>query len=277
MGQPHLAGRQYNQAAAWDPKRTARLKAKLERFFADLEANPTPAEQAYREARRLEHSQIGPKRMTDEVRDLARRAVALEPANRNYLWYLLRVQMARRENEEAAATSAQLLAVDPYDGRGYAMRAFLLIEDARTESELAEIEKLLKKAQSDPEAEGTVHYVRGLIALQRKQGELAAKELSAAAKLDPKSDVILYKLAQAHHLRGDRTAAERAMASYRKRQEMKRRLAEALGDVSRDSRNPAVYSRAAQVFESFGLSDQAKAIRGEARKRFGKAANRNST
>src|SRR6185436_175709 len=129
------AGLEYNKTASWLPKRTPVLKERLARYFRERAANPPPAEQAYREATRRERSQVGPRRVTPEVEELAQRAVTLEPGNPNYLWYLLRVQMALRKNDPAIGTARQLLAAAPDDGRAHAMLAVLLLERARTPAE----------------------------------------------------------------------------------------------------------------------------------------------
>src|SRR5262249_23592909 len=131
-GQGHLAGLEYNKTASWLPKRTPVLKERLARYFRERAEHPSPAEQAYQEAVRRERSAIGPRRMTPDVEQLAERAVALEPGNPNYLWYLLRVQTALRKNDAAIDTARRLLAAAPDDGRAHAMLAGPLLERAPT-------------------------------------------------------------------------------------------------------------------------------------------------
>jgi tetratricopeptide (TPR) repeat protein len=268
-GQGHLAGLEYNKTASWLPERTPVLKERLARYFRDRAAHPPPAEQAYREALRRDQTQVGPRHATLEVEALAQRAVDLEPDNPNYLWYLLRVQMALRKNDPAAATARQLLVAAPQDGRAHAMLAVLLLERARTDAELQEIEGHLQAAASEPLAEPTRYYGLGLLALRRNDGKAAVSRLRRAAELDPKADVTYYQLAQAEKLAGNAAGAERAMAEFRNRQEAKRRQAEALGDIAQQPNDPERYRRAVRLFEAQGLTAQAAAIRAEARRRFG--------
>jgi tetratricopeptide (TPR) repeat protein len=269
LGRGHLAGLEYNKTASWLPQRTPILKERLARYFRERAAHPPPAEQAYREALRRERSQIGPRRATPEVEELAQRAVTLEPDNPNYLWYLLRIRMAMRKNEAAIETARQLLVAAPNDGRAHAMLAVLLLERAKTPTELQEIDQQLEAAASEPLAAATRYYGLGLLALRRNDPRAAVSRLRRAAELDPNADVTYYQLAQAEKLAGDAAAAERAMAAFRRRQEAKRLQAEALGDIAQRPDDPAPYERAIRLFESQGLHAQADAIRVAARRRFG--------
>src|SRR5262249_60984231 len=133
--------------------------------------------QAYREAVRRQQSQIGPRRATPEVEELAQRAVALEPDNPNYLWYLLRIRMALRKNEAATQTARQLLAAAPGDGRAHAMLAVLLLDRAQTPAELQEVEQHLEAAGSEPLAAATRYYGLGLVALRRHDARAAVSRL----------------------------------------------------------------------------------------------------
>lgn len=268
MGQVHLAGVEYNKTAAWWPNRTAALKAKLDSWIRNRSANPSPAELVYREARQLESERIGPKRMTPEVEKLAQRAAELEPVNPNYLWFLFKVQMARRENDAAIATGRRILNVARDDGRAHAMLAVLLCEKASKPDEFAAIEKHLEQAAAEPAAAATWRYGLGLLALMRRQGARAEKELKAALELDPASDVIHYKLSQAAEMAGDHEGAVQAMAEVRKRQDSKRRQMEFLGDVAQHPNDRRTYERAAALFDSDGLHAQATAIRAAERRRF---------
>jgi tetratricopeptide (TPR) repeat protein len=270
LGQAHLAGQEYNKTAEWWPNRVPILRKKLERYYAERAKNPPPAERAYQEARRREREQIGPRKATQEVADLARRAVELEPTNPTYLWFLLRVQMARRENEAALQTAERLLRLSPRDARARVMFGVLLAEKAARPDELAAAEEHLKQAEGDASVAATMHYGLGLVALRRQQGEVAAKELRQAVQRDPSTPVTYYKLALAEKMAGNTTAAERAMSAFRRMQEARRAQAEALGDIAQKPDDPKGYTRAATLFDSHGLHAEAKAIREEARRRFTK-------
>jgi len=269
IGQVHAAGLEYNKTAEWWPHRTAALKRKLDAYAARRAANPTPAERAYRRARQLEAAQVGPRQVTEEVERLSREAVRLDPGNPNYLWHLLRIQMAKRQTQEALESVRTLLAVSPEDGRAHAMAAVLLAESAAGPDDFARIENHIQKAKSDPAAEATRLYAEGLLALLKKDGQRAAMALRLAAAKDGRADVVFYKLSQAEALAGNQAAAEEALAIFRRRQEQKRLQAEVLGDIAQNPRDARRYERAAAVFESHGLAAQAEAIRREARRRFG--------
>lgn len=266
-GQGHLAGLEFNKTAGWLPRRTPVLKERLARFFRERAAHPSPAEQLYRQAVQREQSTIGPRRVTPEVEQLAERAVALDPGNPTYLWYLLRVKMALRKNDDATGVARRLLAVAPGDGRAHAMLAVLLLERAGTPEELKEIDRHLDAAASDPLAGSTRYYGLGLVALRRNDARLAADHFKRSLDLDPQADVTYYHLAEAEKLAGDTTAAARTMATYRKRQEAKSAQAAALGDIAQRPDDPARYERAIHVFESQGLQEQAAAIRTAERRR----------
>jgi tetratricopeptide (TPR) repeat protein len=264
----HLAGLEYNKTVTWWPRRAPVLRKKLQAYYAERAKNPPPSELAYREARRIEHESFGPRRMTPEVEASAQRAVALEPTNPNYVWYLFSVQLARRENDAALQTGAQLLALTPRDARAHALVALLLVDKAAKPEEFAAVEAHLRAAEGEPAASATRHYVLGLLALRRQQAANAVRELREAVKLDPRTDVTYYKLAQAEQMAGDTVAADREMKEYRSREETKKAEADALSDVRQHSNSPGPYEKAAALFESHGLLNQADAIRAEARRRF---------
>ncbi|HZO91530.1 MAG TPA: tetratricopeptide repeat protein [Chthonomonadaceae bacterium] len=276
LGQIRLAEKEYQTTTSWQPKRLPILQKRLERYLAYRAAHPSPAELAYREARRLEHAQIGPKRMTAQVEKLAQRAVELDPTNPDYLWYLLRIQVARRENEAAIRTANQLLTAPPLevwkDARAHAMLAILLLETASRPEQFAEIDAHLQAAASDPVVAATRHYGLGLLALRRQQGAVAVRELRLAAQLDPHSDIIYYKLALAEQMAGNPAAAARAMAVYTRRQSAKREEIDALSAVGQHPNRPDLYLQAASLFDRHGQHGQAEAIRAEARRRFGALA-----
>ena len=268
LGHADLAGQEYNKTASWWPHEAPIMRKRLERFSAERAAHPPPSELAYREARRLEHQNFGPKRMTPEVEAYAQKAVSLEPSNPNYLWYLFGIQMAQRENDPAISTARQLLRLVPKDARTHAMLALLLVEKASRPEEFTEVETHLQAADADPASGATRHYVLGLLAMRRQQGSTAVQELRTAAHLDPSADVTLYKLAQAEQTAGNTVAAQQVMAEYDKRQDSKRREAEALSDIGQHSDRPEVYEKAARIFDAHKMYGQARAIRAEAQRRF---------
>jgi tetratricopeptide (TPR) repeat protein len=272
LGQVHLAGESYNKTAGWWPQRVPVMRKRLERYYAERAKTPPPAELAYREARKREMQAVGPRRFTPEVEALAQRAVDLEPANPNYVWYLLRAQMAQRKNDAAIVTAQRLIALTPEDARAHAMTAVLLLEKAARPEELARVEQHLKAAEAEPGVAATRHYALGLLALRKKQPQTAVKELREAARLDPDADVTYYKLASAEQMAGNQKAADLAMAEFRRRRTEKETQANALGDIAQRPNDPTLYEKAARLFQSAGQVEQARAIREEARKRFGKAS-----
>jgi tetratricopeptide (TPR) repeat protein len=269
VGQFHLAGRHYNKAAGWIPQRTPILRARMQRYMAKRAANPPPAERLFRRAQRLEHQMVGPKRVTPEVDELARKAVELEPHNPIYLNYLLKLQMAQRESAEALETADRLLELVPEDARTHANRAVLILEQPPAKQDLEAVEADLKAAAGDRPVAGTYHYARGLLALQRKDAAGAVREFRRTLEVDPETDVTYYKLFLAERLAGNEKAAERAMAAFKERQEQKRQQAAVLGDIAQHPNDPELYRRAVSVFRRYGLLAQADAIQAEATRRFG--------
>ncbi len=268
LGHADLAGQEYNKTASWWPKEAPLMRKKLQRFQTERAARPPDSELAYREARRLEHQNFGPKRMTPNVEAYALKAVSLEPSNPNYLWYLFSIQMAQRENDAAISTAQHLLRLMPKDARTHAMLALLLVDKASRPQEFSEVETHLKAAEADPASGATRHYVLGLLALRRQQGSVAVQELRNAARLDPKADVTFYKLAQAEQMAGNTQGATMAMHAYRKREASKRAEAEALSDIGQHPDKPEVYEKAAGIFDAHKQHAQAQAIRAEAQRRF---------
>jgi tetratricopeptide (TPR) repeat protein len=268
-GQTEPAVVEYRKAAGWMPERAPLYRKKLAQAAAEKAAHPSPAARAYHLARAREQEQIGPRTFTAEVEALAQQAAVLEPTNPLYLRYLFQVQISRKETEAALVTGARLLTLLPNDASAHALMAVLMVETANRPEEFAAVERHLQAAQSDPASAATWRYGQGLLALRRKQGAEAVRELKQALALNPTADLIWYKLALAQSLNGDAAGSEQTMAVYRQRQEAKRRQVDALGDIAQHPERPEGYRRAARVFESQGLKDQAQALLQEGRRRSG--------
>lgn len=268
----HEAAASYDKTAAWLPGRFPVLQEKLRRYFAQRARVAAQAETAFRTAVQREQTQIGPQRITPDVERLAQQAVALRPNDVRYQRYLLQVQMALRKNDAAIQTANRLLALAPGDARAHALLALLLVDRESSPAGLNATEQHLKRAETDPNLEATWRYGRGLLALKRRQADVAVRELRASARLDPNTDVIYYKLAAAEDLAGNADAARRALNTFRRRQNEKRLQASALGDIAQHPDRPDLYARAVHLFIAQGLPEQAAAIQAEARRRFGGVA-----
>jgi len=268
-GQTELAVQEFTKAASWMPERIPIYRKRLAQAAAERAAHPTAAERAYRLARAREREQIGPRTFTAEVETLAQEAVSGEPANPTYLRYLFQVQISRKESREALATGTRLLTLLPDDASAHALMAVLLVERANRPEEFTEVERHLHAAEADPSVAATLHYGRGVLALQRKQAGVAVRELKQALALNPGADLVWYKLSLAQSLAGSASEAGRTMEVYRARQEVKRRQVEALGNITQHPDRPEVYRQAALLFESQGLKEQAQALLQEGRRRCG--------
>lgn len=261
IGKLHQAGLEYDKVVGWEPERRPILKKKLEDFVSVSAKHPSLAEQAYREAKNMAQEQVGPRQMTPEVEALAKRAVALEPSNPIYAWFLMEVQIAQKEKEEAILSARNLLRIVPRDTRGNALLGLLLAEKAKTDTDFKEASKYLKQAATDPLVKATYHYGLGVLALRQNQGEAAVRELKLAVEYDPKSDVGYYQLALAQKMIGDSTASAKSLSIFTKRQEAKKQLSNALGDIAQHPDEFKLYERAATLYEANDLKDQAQAIR----------------
>jgi tetratricopeptide (TPR) repeat protein len=277
-GRPREAAASFDKAAGWWPHRFDAYRDRLERFHrrravtvaAAAAAVARPAEQAYRESRRLLGGQVGPIQITPEMETLAARAVSLEPADLRYLRHLMTIQVQQRNRAAAAiATGERILALAPDDAKTHALLAVLLAENAAaTSTDFARIESHLERAAADPAAAATRSYGQGLLALRREQGSAAVAALKRAAELDPQPDVTYYKLALAQKMAGDAAAADRTMALFRNRRERRQQEADALRSLAQQPDRPQAYARAAALFDAHGRSADAEAIRSAAARRF---------
>jgi tetratricopeptide (TPR) repeat protein len=269
-GQDKPALQEYTKAASWMPDRVPLYRKRLAQAAAERAAHPSPAERAYRLAHAQE--QLGPRRFTPETEALAQQAVALEPTNPTYVRYLFQVQISRKETAAALATGPHLLTLLPDDASAHALMAVLLVDSANRPEEFDVVERHLQAAQSDPSAAATWRYGLGVLALRRKQGAAAVRELKQALALDPSADLIWYKLSLAQSIAGDAVGSGKTMAVYQRRQEAKRRQMEALSAIAEHPDQPEPYRRAALLFESYGLKAQAQGLLQEGRRRCGPQA-----
>lgn len=202
--QGSLANRHYAEAVNLNPHRRSFLERKMKQYFARRAANPPPGELAYRKARRLAEASTGggSGAASDAVERLARKAVDLEPTNPDFLRYLMRVQMARKNNDLAVQTAGRLLSIAPEDAEAHALLGMLLVEKADEPEEYAVIEEHLKAAAADPSVASSRYLGLGLLALKRQQGDKAVRALRKAARLEPSSKTIRYQLARAEKMAG---------------------------------------------------------------------------
>ena len=267
IGQVHQAGLQYDKVVGWSPELREPLKKKLQAYVQDQANHPSPAEQAYRSAKRLAQETVGPRQMTPAVEALAKSAVDLDSQNPKYVWFLMEVQIAQKEKDAAIASARKLLVLAPGDSRGNALLGVLLAEKANSPAEFQEADRYLIQSSKDPLVKATYHYGKGVLALRQNKGKLALKELTLSTQLDPKSDVGFYQLAQAQKLAGDTQAAEKTMSLYLSKQETKKQLAEVLGNISQNPNDRKSYDKAANLYDRSGLPEQASAIRKAAKDR----------
>lgn len=259
---------EYQEALAWAPDREGILRGRLKRYLAAQAARPTPALLAYRQARRLFDNQVGLQRVTLRAESLAQRAVTLEPSNPVYLRLLLHMQFASKKEAAAVQTGRQLLAVAPRDAATHALLAAAMAERATQPQEFQEIERHLQAASQSPQTEATRRYVRGLLALNRRDGVRAGQELRKAAALDPSADVTFYKIALAEQMAGHPIQAKQALAQFQQRQAVKRQEASLQGDVRQHLDRPQYYLRLAQFYRDRGRQLEANAILAEVHRRF---------
>lgn len=257
----------YNFTTAYAPHRARALQARVNQYVAAHPQPVSPAEAAYREASSLMNGQIGLQRTPLRAEELAQKAVTLDPGNPTYLRLLLRIQFGQRKTTEAIATARQLLQSAPQDAPTHALLAAMLVEQAKTPADYDEVEFHLNAGKA-PETEPQTHYTRGLLALKRQNGALAAQELRKAAELDPSADVTFYKIAQAERMAGHSDAAAQAMAEYQKRQNAKREEFGLQGDISQHPDQPERYLKLARYYEQHGRTAEAKAMREVVRQRF---------
>jgi tetratricopeptide (TPR) repeat protein len=278
LGRSYQAGEAYNTAGGLMPSRSPQIEKKVDAFLAAREKNLPPAEVAYRKARRLSVSQVGPRKVTDEVEQFAREAVRLDAYNPEYYWFLMNALKEQNKEDEAIETCRKMLEIAPKFARGHALLATMLVDRASAAEGLKEVEEHLNLAltyatesnkKEDAETAAARHYGLGLLALKREQGAVAASEFRKTIQYAPGPPVTYYKLALAERMAGNIPAAERAMKLFQALKTDMLEQTNALSDIAQAPNDPSRYEKAIRLFESHGLPEQAAAIRAEGVRRFG--------
>lgn len=272
LNRPDEAVEQFDQAAIRSPALKRQLQQKVNSYYANSLRHPGPAELAYRAARSIEAAQVGPRRVTAYVEAMAARAVALAPGDMRYRRYLLAVQMARRENAEAADTARTVLAVSPNDARISALLAILLLDRASSHADIDEAAKHLQAAAREPSIGATYHYAMGLLYTRRGKLPAAVRELRTASAMDPTAEITFYRLAEVDRRLGNASDAARAADAFRRITHPKRAEMVALGDIATQPDRPELYLRAERLYRDQGEPAKAEAIREAALQRFGRPA-----
>lgn len=255
----------YNYVTNYAPDRVHELQARVNHYAATHHIRLSPAEQAYDEAKRLMNSQIGLRRIPLRAEVLARRSVALDPGNADHLRLLQRIEFEAKQPRDAIETGRQLLQLVPQDTQAHALMAVLLADQSRTPAEVSEAQMHLAAAEGVPETAPQCHYARGLLALRRKDGRLALRELEEAAKQDPGADITYYKISQAQYLLGENKAATQTLALYRQRLQLRQQEFNLQSDISRNSKQTSPYLALASFYRRLGRRSEADAILAAAR------------
>ncbi|MBB6048885.1 tetratricopeptide repeat protein [Armatimonas rosea] len=268
------AGQEYQVASGFLPSLRAKLEKKVADFNVKRAKYPTTAEQSFQRALERERYYLGPQKIGDDVEELAKRAVDQAPQNTTYLAYLLRLQMARGRRDEGLQTAQKLLALAPTDPNAHIRYALLLEEKASTPQQLAEVQEHLNAETNpthlDADTNALREYGLGLVALKQKDAAVAVRCLENAIKLDPEPLTTYYKLAQAHQLAGNTTAAQKVLDYLNVLRTEQQAEADALSAVGKDPSNPVLYDQAAALFRKHEKTAEAVAIEAEAKRRFGK-------
>jgi serine/threonine-protein kinase len=133
-----------------------------------------------------------------------RRAQQLSPWNPTAYDLMARVVVYLGQFEEAEKLGRQAVELDPLDYQARTSLARILF----TEGKLDEAEASARKAaELQPAAAGN-HRWQVFVAIQRGDGEAALRE----AHLEPNEGYRRFELALAHYTRGDRPAADAALA-----------------------------------------------------------------
>ena len=132
------------------------------------------------------------------------RAKELSPTNPTANDLLARVIVYRGQLEEAERQARQAVELDPLSAATqFTLGRILLYAGKLDEADAAG----RKMAQLQPSASSS-HRWQVLVAVQRGDGEAALRE----ARLEPNDNIRRFELALAHYVRGDREAADAALA-----------------------------------------------------------------
>jgi TolB-like protein len=132
------------------------------------------------------------------------RAKELAPANPTANDLLARVQLYLGNLAEAEKNARQAVEFDPLSHRVHNNLARVLY----CEDKLDEADRAARKAAELQPAAASGRRFQVFIAIQRRDGETALRE----ARLEPDEGYRQFELALAHHWRGDRQAADTALA-----------------------------------------------------------------
>jgi len=115
------------------------------------------------------------------AKELLAKASRLDSSNHAILTTLGRAQMAEGTADTGMAEFEKAVALEPDDPMPYRRLAISLIARGRLDEATTVINKLQKRLPTNPEH----HWLRGIIATQRKDIPKARENLEAALKLDP--------------------------------------------------------------------------------------------
>ena len=143
---------------------------------------------------------------------------------------------------------------------GNVMLALLLVDRAATEKDLAAVEAHIKAARLQFGHCSRSPLCDGVGCAEAAQGASSSPGASADGRPGPGYRGHLLQTGDGDGGRSRWPAAARA-ASFRQRQAINRAEVDALGDIRQHPENPALYERAARLFDSHGLKAEAAAIR----------------
>jgi tetratricopeptide (TPR) repeat protein len=143
----------------------------------------------------------------DKAIDLFKKALALDPAHEDSLYYLGQCLMIEGNLEEALETFEKLTRINPSSHRGYRQVGFLRARTAKTPGDLSAAETALERALAINPEETGVFLLLGEIDLIRGELEKAEQRLAWVCRSNPRSVAGFYLRGYVAWKSGDRTRA----------------------------------------------------------------------
>lgn len=173
----------------------------------------------------LAHCYLQMQRVADAT-VAAQKALSLEPRSADTLRLCASIAAAKGELPTARDYLERGVQVNPEDPRSHHDLANFLLTQARDSEAIARAETAVQDLQRLAPDYALISWHRARLAVLRKDWSTAARELERTLQTEPALDEAHFHLAQVRYRLNDHAAGDKAMAEYRRRSELTRKINE---------------------------------------------------
>jgi len=193
-----------------------------------------------------------------KARDAIAQALELVPREPQYLLLQASILTAVGETDAAVSSLQQAASLAPQSQRVQSTLALVLLTYTRAPGDLELASAALERLSALNADHRLLPFLRGQLALARQQWPEAIGHLERARESAPEQDEVYYALSQAYRGAGRAADADRELAHFRRRQDLRRETDNLLIRLTTTPGRPDLHVRLAELQLEAGDAEAAR-------------------